>query len=138
MLVMVLLLLLLLLLLGRTFPACITGRGAFRSRSTRRVRRVAIAKTRETDRARLHVVACDVDLVGDGNERLRHLVSLAVCRCRRLRNVRWVAHGLDAAIQTLQRRDSGIGARLSRRLFAEAALVSHGSSAGERLRRESR
>jgi hypothetical protein len=49
-----------------------------------------------------------------------------------------MAHRLDTAIQTLQRRDGGIGARLSCRLFAKAALICHGGGAGERLGRESR
>ena len=135
---MLVVMLLLRLLLGRAFPTCITGGSTFGRRSTRRVWRVTIAKTREADWACLHVVACDVDLVGDGDERLRHLVSLGVRRRGLLRTVCRMAHGLDAAVQTLQRGDSGIGACLARRLFAEAALIGHGSGSGERLRRESR
>ena len=135
---MLVVMLLLRLLLGRAFPTCITGGSTFGRRSTRRVWRVTIAKTREADWACLHVVACDVDLVGDGDERLRHLVSLGVRRRGLLRTVCRMAHGLDAAVQTLQRGNSGIGACLARRLFAEAALIGHGSGSGERLRRKSR
>jgi len=85
-LVVMLVVVLLWLLLVRAFPAWIAGGSAFRSRSTRRVRRVTIAKTREADGARLHAVARDIDLVGN-DERLRRLVSLVAYRRRLLRSV---------------------------------------------------
>jgi hypothetical protein len=76
---MMLVMVLLWLLLGRAFPTRTAGGGSFRSRSTRRVRRVTVAKTREADWACLHAVARDIDLVGD-NERLGHLIRPVVRR----------------------------------------------------------
>jgi hypothetical protein len=133
--VMLLVMLLWWLLLGRTFAIAASDTcTSVHSRNTRGIWGITIAETRHAGWTRLHVVARHAGILIRDDERLRGLVGLGdVHLYGALRGFRGVAHGLAAPVQTLQCRNSGIGARLPRRLFPEAALISKGSGSRERL-----